>query len=104
MTAGLKIEDREIRPGEKYVGALNAGFYFPNAPKDYIRRLIKIPYTVISGKEPGPTLCVTAGMDPTEYAAIAGAIKLSTETRPEHIRGNLIVVHVSNIPGFWERK
>ena len=100
----LTVAGREIQHGAKHTGALNAGFYFPNAPKDYIRRVVQIPYTVICGKEEGPTLCVTGGMDPTEYAAITGAIKLSTETKPEELSGNLIIVHVSNILGFWERK
>jgi uncharacterized protein len=103
-SSGLKIGNNLIRAGEKYSGALDAGFYFPNAPKDYIRRLIQIPYTVICGNEAGPTLCITAGMDPTEYPSIAAAIKLSREIEPGDIRGNLIVIHVSNILGFWERK
>jgi len=104
MTIGLTVDGREVHQGTKYASALNAGFYYPNAPKDYIRKLIQIPFTVICSKESGPTLCVTAGMDPTEYPAIAAAIKLSIDTKPENIRGNLIIVHVSNILGFWERK
>ena len=104
MSDMTTIAGREIQPGTKYSGVLNTGFYFPNAPRDYIRRVVEVPYTVICGREKGPTLCVTAGMDPTEYAAIAAAIKLSTEIGQEELHGNLIVVHVSNILGFWERK
>jgi uncharacterized protein len=103
-SGGFTVGKNHVLAGEKYSGTLAAGFYFPNAPKDYIRRVIEIPYSVICGAKEGPTLCVTAGMDPTEYPSIAAAIKLSQEIKPSELRGNLIVVHVSNILGFWERK
>ena len=72
----LNIAGKEIQPGTKITGTINAGFYFPNQPKDYIRKVVKVPYTVICGQQDGPTLCITGGMDPTEYAAITAAIKL----------------------------
>jgi len=104
MPNALNIAGKEIQPGTKVSGTINAGFYFPNQPKDYIRKVVKIPYTVICGRQEGPTLCVTGGMDPTEYAAITAAIKLARDTKAEDLYGNLIIVHISNILGFWERK
>ena len=104
MTNVLSVTGKEVQRGTKFSGTINAGFFFPNQPKDYIRRIVQIPYTVIGGKENGPTFCATAGMDPTEYAAIAAAIKLSKDISPDNLKGNLIIVHISNILGFWERK
>jgi predicted deacylase len=104
MPIPLIVAAKKIEESEKVTGTLNAGFYFPNQPRDYIRRIAQIPYTIIRGENPGPTLCLTAGMDPTEYAAIAAAIKIARDLKPEDIRGTLFVVHISNILGFWERK
>jgi predicted deacylase len=98
------VAGKEVASGSKFSGVLNAGVFFPNQPKDYIRRIAQIPYTVIGGQHEGPTLCISGGMDPTEYAAIAGATKIARDTKPEDLHGNLIVVHISNIIGFWERK
>jgi predicted deacylase len=100
----LVIAGKEITRGTKVSGTLNAGFFFPNQPKDYIRRIAQIPYTVISGHQEGPTLCISGGMDPTEYAAIAGATKIARDTKPEDLHGTLMVIHIANILGFWERK
>ena len=104
MSTTLKIGNREFQPGTRTTDVLNAGPYFPDAPKNYLRRVITIPYSVIRGNSEGPIFCVTAGMDPTEYAGIGAALKLSREVKPQEVKGTLIVVHVSNIPGFWERK
>jgi predicted deacylase len=100
----FKIANRICEPGTKTLGMLNCGTYFPNAPKDYIRAVAEVPFTVIRGVENGPTLCIAGGMDPTEYAGIAAVIKLSMEINPKTLRGTLILIHVANILGFWERK
>jgi len=100
----LKIANKICAPGAKTSGMLDCGTYFPNAPKDYIREVAEVPFSVIRGTEDGPTLAIAGGMDPTEYAGIAAVIRISREIDPKKLRGNLILIHVANILGFWERK
>jgi predicted deacylase len=100
----LRIGDTVCEPRTRTRGLLNCGTYFPNAPKDYIRIVAEVPFSVIRGNHDGPTLCIAGGMDPTEYAGIAAVIKLSNEISPIDLTGNLILIHVANILGFWERK
>jgi uncharacterized protein len=90
--------------GSRYSGFLDAGYFFPEAPKNYIRRVAQVPFTVIRGQAEGPTLCVSAGNDPTEYAAIGAALKLAKDIISNNLIGNLIVIHVANILAFWEKK
>jgi hypothetical protein len=61
---------------------------------------VEIPITIASGKEPRPTLVVTAGMHATEYAAIMTAYKLAQEVDPNDIQGSLIIAPLVNRYGF----
>ena len=94
---GLKIEQ-----GTKTGGNLLVGPYFYHN-RAHIRRWLPIPFSVIRGTEDGPTLCIIAGVHPTEYAGIDAAIRLVREIKPKDLKGMLVVVPVVNIPGFWER-
>jgi predicted deacylase len=95
--AGLEVE-----PGTRVRGNIRVGPYFYHK-RAHVRRYVRIPFTVIRGTEDGPTLCVTAGTHPTEYAGIDAAIRLTNEVRPDDLKGTLIVVPLVNPPGFWER-
>ena len=99
------IEGLDIESGSRGRGFLEAGPYFDNraGATTKIRAFVHIPFTVIKGANEGPTLCVTAGTHPTEYAGIDAAIRLSNEVKPEKLKGRLIIVPVVNLPGFWER-
>ncbi len=63
----------------------------------------EMPAFVIRGRQPGPTLAVTAGIHAAEYPGIASATRLARETDPAALRGTLIVVSPVNSPGFYER-
>lgn len=65
---------------------------------------MRIPFTVSRGADDGPTLCITAGVHPTEYVNIAGAIRLFNEVDPKKLKGTLVVVPVVNILGFKQRE
>lgn len=99
------IEGLDIESGSRGRGFLEAGPYFDNraGATTKIREYVRIPFTVIKGANEGPTLCVTAGVHPTEYAGIDAAIRLSNEVKPEELKGRLIIVPVVNLPGFWAR-
>lgn len=97
----LEIGGLEVRPMTKAKGNLQVGPYFHHN-RAHIRRWVLIPFTVIRGTEDGPTLCISAGSHPTEYAGIDAAIRLSREIKPEDLKGTLVVIPVINTPGFYE--
>src|SRR5438309_10972164 len=63
----------------------------------------EMPAFVIRGRQPGPTLAVTAGIHAAEYPGIASATRLARDVDPAALRGTLIVVSPVNRPGFYER-
>jgi len=60
----------------------------------------EMPAFVIRGRQPGPTLAVTAGIHAAEYPGIASATRLAREVDPAALRGTLIVVSPVNSPGY----
>ena len=63
---------------------------------------VEIPYIVVRGPRPGPTLLVTAGVHGAEYASIEATIRLS-HTNPDKLTGTLVVLPILNVPGFFAR-
>lgn len=98
----MKIGGIKAESGKRSRGILTIGPYFYHK-RAYIRKNIRLPFTVINGAHNGPVLCVTGGVHPTEYAGIAAAIKLSNEIEPSNLKGALIIVPVVNLPGYEER-
>jgi predicted deacylase len=66
-------------------------------------RPYRLPMWLVNGNEPGPTLVVTAGVHPAEYASIAAALEFGQALTPADIRGRVIVVPVMNLPAFTAR-
>ena len=64
---------------------------------------IKIPVTVIRGRENGPVVLTTSGIHGGEYPGIAAAMELGCELTPKLIHGCLILIHPVNITAFWDR-
>lgn len=62
-----------------------------------------IPVTVITGKEAGPTLLITAGVHACEYVGILTALELAREIKPEGLKGNLIIAPLANRQAFWSK-
>jgi predicted deacylase len=63
----------------------------------------EIPVVINRGREPGPTLSITAGMHAAEYVPIEAVTRLSRWVDPDTLRGTLITVLLVNTPGFYER-
>jgi predicted deacylase len=101
MSSELKIAGANVKHGSKTRSYLRVGPYFYQ--KMHIRHYVLIPFTVISGVREGPTLVITAGCHPTEYAGIDATIRLSNTITPENLDGTLITVPCVNVPGFLER-
>lgn len=63
---------------------------------------LEIPFAIIEGAEEGPCLLVTAGVHGSEYCSIEAAVQLM-QTKPEEIKGTLIVLPILNVEGFRRR-
>lgn len=61
------------------------------------------PVMAIAGAEPGPVLCVNAGLHGGEYPAIEAVIQLGRLIDPIRLRGVVVLLPVVNLPGFWHR-
>ncbi|MDD5705158.1 MAG: succinylglutamate desuccinylase/aspartoacylase family protein [Kiritimatiellae bacterium] len=64
---------------------------------------IGIPYFVLRGRYPGPTVFVAAGEHGIELNGVAGALAFVREFERERYRGTLIVVPVVNPPNVAYR-
>jgi predicted deacylase len=76
----------------------------PRVEQGHVQPLdgIDIPFTVIEGTRPGPVLLVTAGVHASEFCSIEAAVRLQ-QTKPEEIRGTLVILPVLNMQGFRKR-
>ena len=57
-----------------------------------------MPVGVIHGTSEGPTVVVTGGLFPTEYAGVEAAARLYQTIHPSDLAGRLVVVPVVNMP------
>jgi len=76
----------------------------PRVEQGYVQPLagIDIPFTVIEGAQPGPCLVVTAGVHASEFCSIEAAVRLQS-TKPEDIKGTLVILPILNMQGFKKR-
>ncbi len=89
------IGTTEAKPGEKVTGSLSV--------EAGIDEATFIPFTIINGAKPGPTLTLVAGIHGTEYVPIITAQKLAQQINPYEISGTLLIIQIANIPSFQER-
>ncbi len=90
----LQVGTLTAERGEKRYGVVE----FDVAGEPY-----RLPMWLIAGTEDGPTLVVTAGVHPAEYASIAAALEFGQRLSPDALRGRVIVVPVMNLPAFTAR-
>ena len=90
----LRIGSLAAAPGEKRYGVNE----FPVQGQPY-----RLPMWLVNGRAEGPTLVVTAGVHPAEYASIAAALALGRSVDAATLRGRIIVVPVMNMPAFTAR-
>ena len=63
-----------------------------------------LPVGVVRSVEDGPTLAITAGLFPSEYAGIEAASRLYAQTEPADLRcGTLLILPCVNLHGFQFR-
>jgi hypothetical protein len=93
--APLTIGPVTARPGEKVSGYLEV----PAAADPATR----IPFTIIRGANPGPTLALVAGTHGSEVAPIIAVQRIRQQLAPTEVRGTVLLVHVANLPSFQAR-
>ena len=62
-----------------------------------------MPTTVINGAFEGPTVLITSGVHGGEYPGIQTAIELSNELQPDHLHGQVVIIHPVNLRAFFAR-
>lgn len=88
----IRIQNLIAKCGEKKQGYINV-----------TNTDIKLPITLICGKNEGETVLITGGVHCAEYVGIETAIELSNEINPENVSGNIIIIPLINRSGFENR-
>ena len=60
----------------------------------------RVPLIVVRGKTKGPVLGITAAVHGNELNGISTIFKLVDSVNPETLRGSLVLVPISNVPGY----
>lgn len=60
----------------------------------------RLPLLTVIGAEDGPTLLVLAGVHGDEYEGIAAIPQVYRETKPQDLRGRLVMAPVCNMPAY----
>ncbi len=63
----------------------------------------ELPVTILKGARPGPTLALIAGNHGYEYPPILALLELPNRIDLNALRGQVIIVHIANVPGFLGR-
>lgn len=63
---------------------------------------IEIPVGVLQGAQPGPTLCVMAGVHGTEYVGMEAALRLFQSVDPGEIVGKVVIVLVADAQALFD--
>lgn len=88
----LELLEREIEPGTARKMAFSVNDTFATS-------YLNMPVFVARGKEPGPMLCLTAGVHGDELNGVEVARRAFSEVDPEALRGTLIALPTINAHG-----
>ncbi len=89
----IELLGETVAPGEKFRLSWISGETFAGAP-------VPIPARVARGSQPGPTLCLTAGVHGDELNGIEVVRRVLQEIEPSKLHGTLIGVPIVNLQGF----
>lgn len=64
---------------------------------------LDVPYVLLCGEHPGPTVLISAGIHNAEYVGIQAAIELSGELEASMLHGNVLLLPLANRSGFENR-
>lgn len=88
----MQLLGREIAPGSRSK--------FPFIPdRSYEASYLNMPVFVARGLDPGPTLCLTAGIHGDELNGVEVARRVFAEISPQELQGTLIALPAINAEG-----
>jgi predicted deacylase len=93
VTDIFRLGDVAAAPGQRSQGYIEVARLSGGAT-------VGFPVIVVNGRNPGPTLCLNAGIHGDEFAGIEAAIRIATDTDPNELGGVLVVVPAVNVPSF----
>lgn len=64
----------------------------------------RLPLIIVKGQNKGPTLGITAAIHGNELNGISTIFKLINEVDPKELSGTLILVPISNVPGYLAKQ
>jgi predicted deacylase len=64
----------------------------------------RIPVVIVRGEKDGPTLGLTAALHGDELNGISTIFKLIEEVDPKKLSGTLVLVPISNVPGYLKNQ
>jgi predicted deacylase len=64
---------------------------------------VEMPVVIINGSEPGPKVCLTAGVHGGEYAGIEAVIRAINTIKPEELSGIVYAIPIVNMTAFESR-
>lgn len=66
-----------------------------------VEKGVKLPVTVINGKDGGKTMLLTAGINGGDYLGMRAAALLAKTLTPQDVRGSVIILHCCNPSVFF---
>ncbi|MGH8444868.1 MAG: succinylglutamate desuccinylase/aspartoacylase family protein [Solimonas sp.] len=90
---GFEIGGQHVRPGEARVIELPVAHLYTNTP-------VTLPVRVLRGREPGPTIFVSAALHGDEIIGVEIIRRLLLQRALKHLRGTLLAVPVVNTLAF----
>ncbi|MCO4795665.1 MAG: succinylglutamate desuccinylase/aspartoacylase family protein [Bacteriovoracaceae bacterium] len=64
----------------------------------------RIPLVVVKGEEDGPVLGINAALHGDELNGISTIFKLIEEVDPKKLKGTLVLIPISNVPGYLAKQ
>ncbi len=92
--APLRVTGQTVDGGTRADLSLRVSQSYSSTP-------VRIPFTIVRGKEPGPTLCLISGIHGDELNGVAIVREILGGLSPEDIRGTIIGIPIVNLFGFW---
>jgi predicted deacylase len=92
----LTVGGVTARPGEATSGYIDVA--------DGSDKGTRIPVSVVNGVRPGAVLALVAGTHGYEYTSIVALPRVLAQLDPKRMSGAVILVHMANPPGFFERR
>lgn len=93
----MKINEIPFQPGTKVYEELKVAELHDGT-------WVNIPMAVMDGKEKGPTLLLTSGMNGNILNGIEAARRIWSGTSPDRLKGRLVVIPIINRPAFMNRQ